>query len=258
MSKIIVGSTALSKYKLSRGSPKDLDIWNDEQLPKEKGVDCKVIPKHILNLISTDEEGFALPNSVFTIKCSHLGWDNPVWKKHYLDVLYLKQKGCVIEDELFYSLVDYWKSEFGNKEFLSLKKNKDSFFNGYVTYHYDHDLLHKKASLPHRPVYEKCLREGQSVLTSTEKFKRLSFEEQILMLQEEIHVILYERWIIPKRLRGESPCWLKHYPESLKKTITSLTKNYWTEFLIRNIDKFYKPNINIINNLNNFLEEEKL
>lgn len=253
---IIIGSTAAQKYNLSRGSPSDTDIWSTTPLPKQKGIDVKIIPKDILDLIKTDEEDYALPNSLFTIKCSHLGWDNPMWKKHYLDVLFMKQKGCVIEEELFAKLICYWKKEFGNKEFLSLKQDKGSFFTDNVKYVVDHDLLHEKAALPNRPMYEKCLKENEDVLIDKRKFEKLSFEDKVRMLQEEIHVILYERWIIPAKLRGDKDVsWLKCYPWSLRKTITSLTKNEFTEFIIRNIDKFYKPNIDIINNLNNFLEE---
>lgn len=257
MRKIIVGSHAAKRFNLSRGDPVDIDIWADREIPKKKGIDVKVIPVNILDLIKVDEEGYALPDSLFTIKCSHLGWDNPMWKKHYLDVLFMKQKGCNIEEGLFKELIAYWKERFGNKEFLSLKKDKQTFFTDNVNYVFDHDLLHEKAALPNRPVYEKCLKFNEDVLIGKSKFNSLLFDDKVRMLQEEIHVILYERWIIPARLRGDKDIsWWKCYPWSLRKTITSLTKNEFTEFIIRNIDKFYKPNMSIINNLNNFLEEK--
>lgn len=41
MKKIVVGSTAAQKYSLSRRTPSDLDIWCEEEIPKEKGVDVK-------------------------------------------------------------------------------------------------------------------------------------------------------------------------------------------------------------------------
>jgi len=68
------------------------------------------------------EEGNALPNSLFTIKCSHLGWSNPLWNKHYLDVLFMKQKGCVVEEELYSTLKEFWKTELGDKPFYPLNK----------------------------------------------------------------------------------------------------------------------------------------
>lgn len=109
MKKIIVGSTAAQKYSLSRRNPSDLDIWCDEEIPLRKGLDVKIISRHIIDLVEVDSDRCAIPNILFTIKCSHLGWDNPMWKKHYLDVLFMKQKGCTIEEELFEKLIHYWK-----------------------------------------------------------------------------------------------------------------------------------------------------
>tara|TARA_R100000541_G_C1897352_1_gene84070 strand:+ start:86626 stop:87378 length:753 start_codon:yes stop_codon:yes gene_type:complete len=247
---IIIGSTAAQKYSLSRRTPSDLDMWCDEEIHLRKGLDLKIIPRYVIDLVEVDSEGYALPDSLFTIKCSHLGWDNPMWNKHYLDVLFMKKKGCVIQEELFAKLIEYWKEELGDKSFLSLKQEKEEFFTDHVDYIYDHDLLHEVASSPERPVYEKCLREGESVLIDKEKFFSMEESEQIRMFQEEIHVILFERWVIP---HGTS--WMKAYPWSVRKTITSLTKGWATEYLIRNIDKFYRPNIEIVRKLNSFIGE---
>lgn len=197
MKQIIIGSTAAQKYSLSRRNPSDLDIWCDEEISLRKGLDVKIIPRHIIDLVEVDSGGCATPNSLFTIKCSHLGWDNPMWNKHYLDVLFMKQKGCVIQEPLFAKLIHYWKDELGDKSFLSLKQGKEDFFTDHVNYTYDHDLLHEVASSPNRPMYEKCLREGESVLIDKDKFFRMEESEQILMFWEEIHVIAYERWVIP-------------------------------------------------------------
>lgn len=254
MKQIIVGSTAASKYNLSRESPKDLDVWCDEYTPNEKGKDIKTIPRHIIDLVNIDKEDYALPNSLFTIKCSHLGWSNPLWNKHYLDVLFMKQKGCVIEEDLYSTLKEFWKTELGDKSFLSLKQDKKDFFTDNVNYIYDHDLLHEKASFPDKPVYTRCLKDGEDVLIDKDKFFKMDFDSQVKMFHEEIHVILFERWIIP----FNEYSWLKYYPKALEKTITTLTKGWATDFIIRNISLLRKPNIKIINNLNNFiLEQEK-
>ncbi len=68
MKKIIVGSNAAQKYSLSRRTPSDLDIWCEKHIPKEKGVDVKVLPKEILDLVEVDPEGYALPDSLFTMQ----------------------------------------------------------------------------------------------------------------------------------------------------------------------------------------------
>ena len=252
MNKIIVGSTAAQKYNLSRRPPSDLDVWVRGNIHSEKGLDQKVIPQDVLDLIEVDSEGYATPDSLFTIKCSHLRYDNPMWHKHYLDTLFMKQKGCVIEEELYNTLINYWEGEFGDKSFLSLKQGKEDFFTDHVNYIYDHDLLHEVASSPNRPRYEKCLREGESVLIDKDKFFQMEDSEQIMMFWEEIHVIAYERWVIPKGIS-----WVKAYPWAVRKTITSLTNAWATHFIMRNIDMYYKPNINIVRNLNNFIIEQE-
>jgi hypothetical protein len=44
---IIIGSTAAQKYSLSRRTPSDLDIWCEGEIPKEKGVDVKIIQRQL-------------------------------------------------------------------------------------------------------------------------------------------------------------------------------------------------------------------
>lgn len=67
--KLIVGSTALSYHGYSL-KPSDIDIWTDEPFTKEKGYDYKSIPTHILKLIP-HPDGYATPDAIYTIKCSH-------------------------------------------------------------------------------------------------------------------------------------------------------------------------------------------
>ena len=62
--------------------PSDLDVWTDDEayMQQEKvkqGVDMKLIPKRILNLLETPDGLHCTPNDVYTIKCSHLGWKTP-------------------------------------------------------------------------------------------------------------------------------------------------------------------------------------
>ena len=45
--KIIIGSTAAQKYSLSRRAPSDLDIWCEEGIPKEKGLDVRIIQRQL-------------------------------------------------------------------------------------------------------------------------------------------------------------------------------------------------------------------
>ena len=42
-----------------------------------------------------------------TLKASHLCW-NINWEKHMWDLQFLLKKGCIIDNNLFMKLYDYW------------------------------------------------------------------------------------------------------------------------------------------------------
>jgi len=242
---IVVGSTAVSKTSIKFREPSDLDVWTDdiEYLHKETvkpGVDIKLIPKHILYMLETPDGLHCTSDDVYTIKCSHLGWKNPCWSKHKADVLFLKSQGCNLKRELFEVLVDYWTKEFGNKDFLSLKKNKEDFFTDNVTYVYDHDWLHEQVSSPEAPVYTLCLKDNEDVLIDRNKFNRLTFASQVRMFREEITVIAIERYLVNTKVKGKFS-WFRAYHLALHKTITQLTKGWATDFIVLNLEHFTKP-----------------
>jgi hypothetical protein len=238
--RIIVGSTALKHFGYNV-KPQDLDVWSDVEIDKVQGVDSKVLPTDLLRLV-THSDGYATPNSCYTIKCSHLGWSNPRWNKHKVDVLMLKHKGCKIIEPLYERLVDFWKIELGDKSFLSLSKNKGDFFNDNVKYYYDHDYLHELVAFPRKPMYTCALKDGEDVMIDKRKFQLLSFEERVRMFREEITVIAFERWLIPQKLSGKTNyTWNQAYDMALQKTITTLTKGWATDFIVRNLEKFSKP-----------------
>lgn len=102
--KIIVGSSALNYHGYT--FPKsDVDVWVDEDYVFPSGYDAKKIPSHILSLIE-HTDGYATPDSIYTIKCSHLGWSNPMWAKHKNHTLLLKHKGCKLNKPLYDALVE--------------------------------------------------------------------------------------------------------------------------------------------------------
>jgi hypothetical protein len=161
-----------------------------------------------------------------------------MWTKHKADILHLSKLGCVIIEPLYEALKVYWEQQFGGKDFLSLDKCKDEFFNDHVNYQYDHDWLHEQVAYPERPVYELCLKDGHDVLIDKKKFYALTFEDRVRMFREEITVIAIERWLVHPQFKGS---WTKAYYLALEKTITRLTKNWANDFLVRNLKHFYKP-----------------
>jgi hypothetical protein len=252
---IIVGSTATFFHEVTSMSPKDLDVWGDLEIPPYS-CDYSQMPDEVMNeVIHVDY--FATPDSIYTITLSHLGWDSGrndlsphggslQWDKYKKKALMLKYLGYKIIPKLYEVLIEHWKKEFGNKEFLSLKKNDKEFFNDYVKYVYKHDDLHEMVSYPNRPIYSRCLLEGEEVLIDKSQFDLLSFEDKVKMFKEEITVIAIERFLLHTD-NSELVCYLM----SLKKTITNLTKGWATEFIIFNLEHFKLPDMKMFYNFNN-------
>ena len=245
---IVVGSTALEANGITLRKPSDVDVWVSEGEPVPEGrFDVSVLPEAVMALVE-HEQGYATIDSVYTIKCSHLGWDI-FWQKHKSDILILKmQHDAQLIEPLYKALVEHWKQVHGNKDFLSLYKDKTEFFNDHVTYVYDHDYLHELVALPNKPVYTECLKEGQAVAIDKDKFDKLPFDKQVRMFREEISVIAAERWLLNPKTRGKVS-WLDAYRYSLRKTVTALTKNWATEFIVLNMEHFVKPDISYFRNI---------
>lgn len=249
--RIVVGSRALQHFyiELPRNKDKeeyDLDLWisEDDDMTNLNGIDYHILPSEILNKIDVRNR-YATPDMIYTIKLSHFCWDI-FWEKTKSDILYLKRMGCKCDMELFQMLKKHWEKEHGNKDFLSLKMDKEDFFNDFVTYYYDHDYLHELVSYPLPPTYTKCLKEGEGVLIDKEKFFDMDFKEQVKMFREEITAIALERWIIPDNKKGvKARSWYSAYILSLKKTIISLTKNWANEFIIMNLEEFIIPDYSL-------------
>lgn len=251
---ITVGSNALAIFNLNRLPPNDLDIWTDDPLFKAEG-DISIIPKSILDLIPT-YTGYATPDAIYTIKCSHLGWDNPMWSKYKLDIIWLEANGCKLIQKLYNALVEYWKVELKDKPFLSLNRSKEEFFTDNVSYQVDHDYLHELVAHPNQPVYTTILKEGHQVMLDKSKFDQLRYHQQVRLFREEITVIACERWLLNPYWKGKVS-WYKAYKLSLKKTITNLTKGWATSFIVTNLKYFIKPEYSYFENaLNTLMKEE--
>lgn len=246
---ILVGSKALERFGMNRQEPGDIDYWGTSYA---EGIDVTIMPEEIIEQVPAINY-VATPNAVYTIKCSHFGWDVH-WLKTKQDILWLKSKGCDIIPDLYDALVEHWKKEFNKKEHLSLAKSRSEFFDDYVTKIYDHDYLHELVAYPNRPVYEKCLKDGQEVLVDKEKFFAMNFSEQIKMFREETTVIAIERWLTNPQWRG-TISWMKAYNLALQKVITSLTKGWAQDFMVLNLEHFVKPKFSDFRTAYNNLKE---
>lgn len=245
---MIIGSMALQYHDIEFRTPMDLDVFIRERDKAESLPHCDVqyVPDSVYNLLE-GKDGHATPDAVYTIKLSHLPWDmhnvdgvhgmDGIWLKHYRDVQYLKRIGCKLLEPLYRALIEHWTQKNGDKPFLSLEQDKEAFFTDYVTYKYEHDYLHTLLSYPEEPIYLKCVRDGKEIDIDENKWYLLSFEDQVEFFRQEIGVIAVERWVVHKHIPLVTAWTL-----AVKKTITTLTKGYMSEFIVRNIEHFIKPN----------------
>ena len=266
---IIIGTTALDYYGIKIRDPSDIDVMVPVDSVGKYKEDYDVVPvsQRLYNKLNKylpiigkkfQRSIYATPDMVYTIKCSHLGWNNPKWEKHKKDILTLKHKGCKILPDLYRELIAWWREDLGDKAFLSLDKTKEQFFTDRVVYVYDHDYLHTLVSYPNRPLYEKCLQEGKEVLIDKQKFFSLPFDQQIKMFKEEIYTIALERWFLTGYWQERGISWLKSYQLALKKTITNLTKGWATDFIVENLEFFIKPEYNVFESVVRQLNKEKI
>lgn len=236
---MIIGSTALNYHGIDM-SANDLDVFitSESQSIDYPNSDWHIVPEYIYRLIY-DSSGYATPETILTLKMSHLSWDIK-WNKTKKHIIGLLNLGHKPNRTNYIILKDYWESVHGNKDFLSLNKSKDKFFTDSVSYVHDHDYLHKLVAYPNNPMYTKCLKDNKEVLIDKDKFFMLSLAEQLQMFREEITVIAIERWLVNPTNKGKYS-FVKAYNRALQKTITNLTKNWATDFIIFNIKELSKP-----------------
>lgn len=234
----IIGSKALEHFGVNRREPKDTDAFIIDGMFNDPSIDCSVISKELYDLLPTDGV-FVTPDAILSLKMSHFCWDIH-WEKTLQDILWLIHKGFSLNEEIYQKFKKHWELTHGGKDYLSLYKDKREFFNDHVTYKHDHDYLHELVSFPNKPIYTKCLKDGQEVLIDKEKFDRLDFEDKVRMFREEVIVIACERWVLNDYWKGKIS-WYQAYHLSLKKTITSLVKNWAADFMVQNLSEFVTP-----------------
>lgn len=267
---VIVGSFAAKRAFGPNGwpfgdKPKDVDVWIREGETPNIGsyeklgyrVELKVMPVHIMAMMEhrcrhyyeLDRTTFHYPSlsTLLTIKYSHMEWDWQ-WPKTLRHIMIMRKElpNFEIDMELYRALRELWKKEKGYKEFLSLNKPKEEFFNDYVVYEYDHDYLHTLAAGDKQPAYIQCLKEGEDVLTDYTRYLLMEQEERERMFMEEITVIACERFLLKKDNKLSIH---EAHMLALQKCCTRLFKNWAAEDVVLNIHKYTAPNYTMYNNV---------
>ena len=113
-------------------------------------------------------------------------------------------------------------------------------------------MLHDLVAYPNPPMYTKALKDGHDVLIDRNKFEALPFEDRVRMFREEIAVIACERWVLNPYWKGNIS-WYRAHMFSVRKTVTTLTKGYFSYFLVENLEHFVKPKFEYYKNILNTL-----
>lgn len=237
---LIVGSTALHRiFGSDFREPKDLDVFARPESPylTEQVVD-RFWDERLAGS-QLDFFGFANLHQMYTIKVSHAYWEiGNTWQKHMTDILFMKRNGAMLDMELHKLLYPIWQDKHGTKK-MNLAQAAGDFFDDAVIRIYDHDSIHDSVAFGDKPLYERILKDGETVdIDPVKMWDGLTFDEQVLLFREEIAATALERWMIPTNYKF-SPG--RAYQMALRKTITSLTKGRSARFIVDNFEHFYKP-----------------
>lgn len=232
--KLIIGSTAIKHWfpDFPR-EPNDID-YISLLGETSKGIEYHWISEFQYFLDNNVDDKYLDPNFLYTLKLSHLGWDI-FWKKHVHDVCFLKQKGCVVDQKLYDTLVKAWTRIHG-KKWASLKgKDSETFFVDAVKRKYIHDDIHDAIAIYDRPLYESLIYEGVSC--SKKGFDKLSYDDKLNLVYEEVWVTALERYLIPEEFKCSK---IEAYQKALKKLATTMSSGWFKFFILTNIDVLQK------------------
>jgi hypothetical protein len=235
MDKLIFGSTACKHWFSDFREPKDLDYISKEKV-MTKEVQSYWVDSFQLLLDNNNDSVYLDPNFLITVKMSHGGFDIH-WEKTMRDIVFLKERGCVADRDIYKKLVKDWKAVHG-KRWASLKgKDSKSFFEDAVKRKYVHDDIHA-AIAADKPVYFKILKDGSDVECSEEKFNLLSHEERVILAREEIWVTALERFLIPNDFKYSNGL---AYLKSLKKFATTMSSGFMKFWILDNFKDLMIP-----------------
>jgi hypothetical protein len=229
--KLIFGSHAMRHWFHDfKRTPKDLDIMTkEEKMTREE--QHYWVPSFQYILDNNKDDTYLDPDYLLTVKTSHAGWDIH-WDKTVADIIFLKNKGYKVDKKLYDLLVKDWISVHGVRWATLKGKDSDTFFVDAVKRKYVHDDIHSAIAVYDRPLYERLIFEGVSC--SKKGFDKLSFDDKILLVKEEVWVTALERYHIP----SDFTCGhMAAYGKSLKKLATTMSSGWFKFFILDNIDK---------------------
>lgn len=228
---LIFGSTAIKHWFLDYDKePKDLDYiagYHPDDYVKQEGIEVHVPETDAFEyLINRNKDSkYVDPDLLYTIMVSHMPWEskNGKWWKYLKDIIFLQNKGCIINPTIHQAFQREWELRFGDKSHISLNKATEMFFKDGVRREYDHDWLHEHFKIGDVPAYTRALKEDGKPLMCVRKFLKLPYEQQLHCALEEMFVVSMERDI--------------PLSTAYKSLITKMTKGWFNCFMIQNAEK---------------------
>lgn len=235
--KLIFGSTALKYWFPDHPyEPKDLDyICKAKSINHQKGVEYHWCDGLQYVIDNNKHPEYADPDFLYTIKVSHAAWD-VFWDKTMHHIIFLKDKGCKLDEKLYNILYKEWEVIHGRKKVKLNVENKD-FFTKTIQREYDHDWLHEYLAFDERPMHERIRKDLNNPLCSKELWDTLNHQDKIKCALEETYVIATERYL------DDSMRFKQAKIKSLKNLIVSATKGWFNLFLIENFKELYYNDI---------------
>jgi hypothetical protein len=240
--KLIYGSAAVKHWFPEFRIPNDLDFISSENhwIPLENSYWIDAFEY----LENNKHPMYVDPNFLLTIKVSHACYDIH-WDKTLKDIIFLLNKGCVLDKTFYNLLIKDWSIIHGKKK-VNLNVPNEEFFRNNITRKYSHDELHEHLAFYSKPLHNYIRINLNYPMSSEDMFYELSKEDQIKCMLEETFVFMFERFLIPKKTKS-----LKHAKYlALKQLITSSTSGWFNLALIMNFEElinydadFLKPKL---------------
>lgn len=204
-------------------------------LPPGSKIDLHYIPLLWDILESQEYSSRQLQDVLFTLKASHVSFDDVHQEKTFLDLYYMSEYGCRIIEPLFFLLHKWWTQQFGEKWRADFTAESAQFFLDAVSRENVHDQLHEAVAHFDRPAFKFLQDPDQTtVWVCPNKFERTTELVRQRVVIEEAQTLALERFIIPGRSTNKTLC----YHKMIKGLVDRLAPLWMTVYIINNLYYF--------------------
>lgn len=224
---LIFGSTAARHWIPDFRTPNDLDYLGVGK--SSKGIEyhwCDAMQYVVDNNV---DKVYVDLDYLYTIKLSHVPFNDRKRITHLKDIDVMKKAGARVDVKLYDMLWSEWEDRFGKKSVNFSTPNK-YFFKETIDRVIEHDTLHERLAFYKAPMHTLIRYNDESPYCSEILFDRLSYDDKIITVLEELWVIATERFLLKDRRTSFQLAKVK----SLDKLITSLTKGWFNRFICEN------------------------